>query len=554
MEKRAYLLRKVAIMVALGAIFCTGCGKRSAEVMPETSLQEEMPEESQRTGENEEDRIETMSEADGESVVVSFDGENEAEEDLKDTGFEMQSFSKPWGELTDGKAPTVSIDTANREWYTQDGEYVLYEVFQDTVTVEDEGFENLQAALTEYFPPIDETEHESLLEYAQEKYADFEEEKDDDSDHSFYTYAYWQSTELMRSDSTVVSFEEYTNAYFGAYAGAVYAGVTFDAQSGRKLELVDILQDKEGFYKAAVDYVIDWLSKFYRNDMQGRRDYVKDAFSEDQTDNWYLNGAGIVIIYNYMTPGPGSAAKVTLPYGLFYEYIKKEYTNPHTELIAKFSESEDIAGLLGMEQLVEITRDEAGYGFVYVTIDDISEIAGVGWLGDAYVIRRQNGRCFLSFVILDEDVDTMCVCEITGGKIKKCDEKTEAYFDNSFWGTERIGISLTVHALGTHSGYMDFQWDEDGTLVAAEKIYDIKAAWNLIVIKDIPVRIEGVKTVVKAGEEIVVTGINMEDAIYYFQVVGSGQYGEIDYNETQKGRMIDKISEFEYFENLNYTG
>lgn len=54
MEKRAYLLRKVTIMAALGAIFCTGCGKRSAEVMPETSLQEEMPEESQRTGENEE--------------------------------------------------------------------------------------------------------------------------------------------------------------------------------------------------------------------------------------------------------------------------------------------------------------------------------------------------------------------------------------------------------------------------------------------------------------------------------------------------------------------
>lgn len=76
MEKRAYLLRKVTIMAALGAIFCTGCGKRSAEVMPETSLQEEMPEESQRTGENEEDRIETMSEADEESVVVSFDGEN----------------------------------------------------------------------------------------------------------------------------------------------------------------------------------------------------------------------------------------------------------------------------------------------------------------------------------------------------------------------------------------------------------------------------------------------------------------------------------------------
>lgn len=266
--------------------------------------------------------------------------------------------------------------------------------------------------------------------------------------------------------------------------------------------------------------------------------------------------AGIVIIYNPYEIEAYSAGviEITLPYGLFYEYIREEYTNPHTELIAAVPEGEDIAGLLGLEQLVEITSDGPGDGFVYVTIDDMNERAGVGRFGDAYVIKRQNGRIFLVFVVLEEDVDTMCVYEITDGEIKKCDEKTEAYFDSSFWGTERIGISLTVHALGTHTGYMDFKWDEKGKLVAAEEIYEIKAAWNLIVIKDIPVRMEGVETVVKAGEQIMVTGINMEENIYYFQVVDSGECGEIYYNESQKGRMIDGKSEFEYFENLNYAG
>lgn len=496
MGKRVYPLRRILAVIAVSAIFCAGCGNKSAE---------------------------------------------------------MQSFPKPWGELIEGKTPVVSIITENREWYTQDGEAVFYEAFQDTVIVENEGFENLQEALTEYFPAIDEKEHEDLLQYAQEVYADFEEKNENDLYRSLYTCSCWRNAELMRSDSTVVSFEKYTNAYFGTYTGAVYAGAAFDVQNGRKLELTDILQDEEGFYKAAADYIVDWLSEFYGNDMQSRRDYVEDAFSKEQTDNWYLNGAGIVIIYNDMMPGPGSAVKITLPYGLFYEYIREEYINPHTELIAAVPEGEDIAGLLGMEQLVEITFDETEY-VVYVTIDDISERAGVGRLGDAYVIKRQNGHSFLVFVALEEDVDTMCVYEITGGEIKKCDEKTEAYFDNSFWGTERIGIYLTVHALGTHMGYMDFEWDEEGKLVAAEEIYEVKAAWNLIVIKDIPVRIEGVETVVKAGEQIMVTGINMEENIYYFQVVDGGECGEIYYNETPKGRMIDGISEFEYFENLNYAG
>ena len=560
MGKRVYQLRRIIAMIAVSAIFCVGCGNKSVEVQPETNLQEEMSEEPQGTEGQEEDLTESVPEsgveADAESVSASLDGENAAEGDLeaKVSSLEMQSFPKPWGELTEGKAPVVSITTENREWYAQDGETAIYEAFQDTVTVENQGFENLQEALMEYFPAIDEKEHEGLLQYAQEEYADFEKENDNDSQRSFYTYSCWQNAELMRSDSTVVSFEEYMNAYLGTYAGAVYAGATFDVHNGRKLELTDILQDEEGFYKAAVDYIMDWLTEFYRNGMQSVRDYVEDAFSEEQTDNWYLNGAGIVIIYNYMTPGPGSAVKIALPYGLFYEYIREEYTNPHTELIAAVPEGEDIAGLLGMEQLVEITSDGTGDGFVYVAIDDMNERAGVGRFGDAYVVRRQNGRVFLVFVVLEEDVDTMCVYEITGGEIKKCDEKTEAYFDNSFWGTERIGINLTVHALGTHVGYMNFKWDEEGKLVAAEEIYEVKAAWNLIVIKDIPVRIEGVETVVKAGEQIVVTGINMEENIYYFQVVDSGEYGEIYYSETQKGRMIDGIFEFEYFENLNYAG
>lgn len=557
MRKRVYQLRRIIAVIALSAIFCVGCGNKSAEMQPETNLQGEMPEEPQGTGGQEEDLAESIPEADAESAQTALDDEKEAEEDLeaKDSSLEMQSFPKPWGELIEGKAPIVSITRDGREWSTQDGKYVLYKTYQDIVTVENEGFENLQAALAEYFSPIDEEEHEIFLRYAQEAYDDFDEEKE----NYFINYYSWQSVELERSDSTVISFDESCSIHTGGvhpYGGCL--GVTFDVKTGRKLELADILKDEAGFYKAAVDYLTDWLVRNFgeKSFGQEKRNYVAHTFDEDRTVNWYLNGAGIVIIYNPYEIEAYSAGviEITLPYGLFYEYIREEYTNPHTELIAAVPEGEDIAGLLGLEQLVEITSDGPGDGFVYVTINDMNERAGVGRFGDAYVIKRQNGRIFLVFVVLEEDVDTMCVYEITDGEIKKCDEKTEAYFDSSFWGTERIGISLTVHALGTHTGYMDFKWDEKGKLVAAEEIYEIKAAWNLIVIKDIPVRMEGVETVVKAGEQIMVTGINMEENIYYFQVVDSGECGEIYYNESQKGRMIDGISEFEYFENLNYAG
>ena len=258
MGKHVYQLKRIIAMIAVSAIFCAGCGNKSAEMQPEINLQEEMSEEPQGTEGQEEDLTESVPESDAESVSASLDGENEAEEDLeaKDSSLEMRSFPKPWGELVEGNAPIVSITRDEREWSTQDGKYVLYKAYEDIVTVKNEGFENLQAALAEYFSPIDEKEHETFLRYAQEAYDDFDEEKE----NYFINYYSWQRVELERSDSTVISFDESCSIHTGGvhpYGGCL--GVTFDVKTGRKLELADILKDEAGFYEAAVDYLTDWL-------------------------------------------------------------------------------------------------------------------------------------------------------------------------------------------------------------------------------------------------------------------------------------------------------
>lgn len=298
MGKRVYQLRRTIAVIALSAIFCVGCGNKSSEMLPETNLQGEMPEEPQGTGGQEEDLTESTPgsgvEADAESAQTALDDEKEAEEDseAKDSSLEMQSFPKPWGELIEGNAPIVSITRDGREWSTQDGKYVLYKTYQDIVTVENEGFENLQAAMAEYFSPIDEAEHEIFLRYAQEAYDDQDEEKE----NYFINYYSWQSVELERSDSIVISFDESCSIYTGGvhpYGGCL--GATFDVKTGRKLELADILKDEAGFYEAAVDYLTDWLVRNFgeKSFGQEKRNYVAHTFDEDRTVNWYLNGPGL---------------------------------------------------------------------------------------------------------------------------------------------------------------------------------------------------------------------------------------------------------------------
>lgn len=565
MRKRVYQLRRTIAVIALSAIFCAGCGNKSAEIQPETNLQEEMPEEPQETGGQEEDLTESIPEsgvkADAESVQASLDGENEAEEDLevKVSNFEMQSFPKPWGELVEGNAPIVSITRDEREWSTQDGKYVLYKAYEDIVTVENEGFENLQAALAEYFSPIDEEDHETFLRYAREAYDDFDEE----NENYFYKYYSWRSVELERSDSTVISFDESSSIYTGGvHPNGGCLGATFDVKTGRKLELADILKDEAGFYEAAVNYLTDWLVRNFgeKSFGQEKRNYVARTFDEGRTVNWYLSGAGIVIIYNpyEIADYASGVIEITLPYGLFYEYLKEEYTDPHTELFARIPENEDIAGLLGEKSRIVVEKEDVFGSEARIVTDNSSEVVGeFVFLRNIFAIKRQDGRSFI-LVVGDyaSDDNELFVYEVTGGNIRKCDALSGADLTGNRISTDKVEVSLVLYELGTYTAAMEYMLSEEGELICPKQIISIESDRSMTVIKELPVTIDGTETVISIGSQIIITGTNNKDTIY-FKLVESGQQGEIYYEmDTEEPwiHLISGVSEFEYFEAIPYAG
>lgn len=497
MRKKIWRLRKVIAAAALGIIFCAGCGQKDAE-----------------------------------------------------------TFRNKFAE---GEAPVVSISCDGRIWNTPDRKYALYEAFQDIVTVENEGFENLQAALTEYFPRIDEGEHETFLRYAQEAYDDF----DEGTENYFYNYYSWQSVRLTRSDSTVISFEESCSIYIGGmHPESVCLGVTFDVETGRKLELADILKDETGFYGAAVDYLTDWLVRNIGEKSFGeeQRKYVACTFDEGRTVNWYLDGAGIVIIYNpyEIADHASGAIEITLPYGLFYEYIEEEYTKPHTELIAQIPANEDIAGLLGEKSGIMVEKEDTLGSEARIVTDSSSEVAGqFVFLRNAYAIKRRDGRSFI-LIVGDwaSDDNEMFVYEVTGGNIRRCDVLSGADLSGKSISTDRISISLTINELGTYIVTLEYTLDEDGKLICPEEIITIESDRSMTVIKELPVTIDGTETVIGIESQIIVTGTNNKDTIY-FKETGSGQQGEIRYERDAERpwiHLISGVSEYEYFEAIPYVG
>lgn len=103
---------------------------------------------------------------------------------------------------------------------------------------------------------------------------------------------------------------------------------------------------------------------------------------------------------------------------------------------------------------------------------------------------------------------------------------------------------------------LEYTLDEDGKLICPEEIIFIESDRSMTVIKELPVTIDGTETIIGIGSQIIVTGTNHKDTIY-FKETGSGQQGEIRYERDAERpwiHLISGVSEYEYFEAIPYVG
>ncbi len=458
-------------------------------------------------------------------------------------------------ELTEmlGSAPAVSVTEMEKNWYTEDGETLLLAAEADMVRLESEGYDALAQTLAERWPSIHDRDYAQEIGDAQEDYAMREDKS------SFTGYGIYESVRLKRSDSTVISFLEYHGDYLGgAHGNYGYSGATFDVESGRELALADILSDAEGFYQAAADYAVEELGKNYGDGLfPDYKEYVEKTFDADRNVCWYLNAAGIVLVYSPYEVGPYAMgeAEVLLPYDRFGEFIKDAYISPHSEVVAYVPANVDVSRLIGEESvMLEISANE--YSFNEVTVMSgmsSDEIGTFSYHRDAYVIRR-DGRSFL-IAVEDEasDDNETFVYEVTEGVVRKCDELTGAVI--AYAGTDRLGIRMSLYVLGTYIGDMEYILDAEGKLIPTQDRFAIDTERELTVSKELPVTMDGVQTTLEAGTRLRITGTD-NNGTAYFQLSDSDQTGIINYTrkEDEWQLFIGDETEYQYFETLPYAG
>nr|MDE6622655.1 RsiV family protein [Lachnospiraceae bacterium] len=265
-------------------------------------------------------------------IVVSEKEDPESEsiekDDIENVVLEKEDIENG---IIESIVPTIVITNENKKWYTEDGEQLFF-ASADKAEVLGDGFDALNAVLSEQWGGL--RDDNDFAEWLCENYESLRARYG-----SFVNFGISESIVVYRLDDCVVSFCGMNAGYEGGSHGYYsYDGATFDVQSGKKLQLEDILNDTEGFYDKAVGYIIKKLGENYENMLYPNYEEAveTETFGGETPACWYLDGTGIVIQYNLYSIAPYAAGtqKVTLPYDAFAEYITEDYRKPCSSLVA----------------------------------------------------------------------------------------------------------------------------------------------------------------------------------------------------------------------------
>ena len=503
------------------------------------------------------------------------------ESSIQETGGNVESSSRKEGAEAEKEVEQKRIETApgqdtiirtpapvlsSTHWqdnrYAEDGTLLAEGSFQ-ALEVSPEGYEAVAESIKEWFVGEEEEFLQSMN--AQEELA-LEAYENLPSFFTYYTHREYSST---RADNSVISIARLYDGYYGGAHG-IYGttGTTFDAGTGEKLSFWDLTDNQEEFAGKTLDYCLKLVEEKYEKMLFA--DYeatIRAGWKEEP--NWYLDGAGITIIFNPYEIGPYAMGegKITLPYSEFSELLLPEYQWENQAGVAVLSEGVEAEVSLGQAagqresiQLFARPIDEENYGLRTYALElgeKTEMVAEMDRLVSAYLLQREDGRSFLLFYgdMASEDYVTY-LYELTDGMIRKTDGgEIGAFIQEGSVTTQGLTLGIRVDALGTHTAYGDYRLTKEGNLEMEGEWYSIPESPLLTTVRELPVMVDGKEGVLPAGSRIQLTGTDGKGVLLY-QKINSTEMGQIHFTRGENGESvyIDGIEEEAYFENLLYVG
>lgn len=486
-------------------------------------------------------------------------------------------------------APLIQMENQQKDWHSEDDTKWLMHAGTQKLQVEIPGNDAAAQKINDW----SEADAAAFWENAEKtsEYAENDLESmrtvsgmEDLGTYSYY-YSSFQSYNVMRADSQVISLRSYNNDYTGGIHGDyAYHGTTFDTMTGEELKIQDIVADMPSFRQQATKDIDKYLQENYGDgSFEDYQDTVEQIWESEDGFNWYLNESGIMVIFNPYVVGPYAMGAVTvpLPYSLYASYLNPDYTTPETipagngelteETVTKIRTSRLEGGAqvnYGDFNVYMDQKNEYGGGTLTIELNEQKEQTEYfDRLCDSQILYLEDGRVFV-LLVADHASDDyeLFLYEVTDGKLELKDQQ-----DNLFLGDGSVSaggrkngmlmLKKNVNVFGSYQCSMTYSIGDDGKLVPDEEFFQVDTDNYpysvLTVTSELPVSVNGGQTTLSVGTQIRITGTN-DAGIALFETTDGKVSGEIHYTEPEGDsefyHKINGITEDQYFESIPYAG
>ena len=468
-------------------------------------------------------------------------------------------------ELSASSLPIIRIESANVQRYTEDGETMLVEISRDNIILTGDGYEKAAEAVRKHFYCTEEElsgQADDLAEMAMDQYIATK-----DQNYWFVSYGSNMTYEVTRLDTNVLSVKINSYDYEGgAHGYGAEWGTTIDLKTGAELALSQLAEDAPGFMNKVLEVVLENLIGRQEQDelFDAYESYVEQYIEET---GWYLDAAGIVLVYAPYEIGPYASGNITVrvPYEEVAEYMKAEYLPPQENYISRLPIDYKVTTeLLDSACTVLWQMEHVGPYDDYETTVTVnggdSLVEPMVSVQHAYLMRRPDGRCFLIFDIdwASDDFETFVYELSTDGAVQTAD--VWAALDGKNINMDGIRLKFSLDVLGTYTSRMSYTLTKDGGLEPPEEIFTFtpNREWQgLTTVKELPVTVNGQQTMLPAGTSLFIDATDNAGTAWFTTDETSGAIsGEIHYERRDDDYQlyINGISEYEYFEMIPYTG
>ena len=364
------------------------------------------------------------------------------------------------------------------------------------ISLEEEGFEELDAVLDAYTESMRKSGEKKLEEYAgfMKESLDYVEEYED-----FFSD---QTARVMRADSRIFSFVEEDSSYAGgAHPNSWYVTHTYDSRTGQELSLTDILQDPDSLpetleaalleTRSVEDFLFPELAEAIREEMKQEGTVTDELTGEEMPampgPYFTLGYDGITFWfapYELTSYAYGSVIQ-TLYFSDYPDLVKPEYCEAADSYIVSVPQDTEIRLPASGEKLswTAIPQDEyaTDYAFTLKAGDAEWEESLYAFSFDCWLMH-QNGRDF--FVLgtsMEDDYHQLRVFRLEqkdgGRQIEETDLIGRSFFSNCATDPGRFVLVGGADMLSTFSVKRAYTLDETGRFQPLEE-WDTIIDWS----------------------------------------------------------------------------